>query len=96
MKLKVIAHEVGLQHLSTHMPVLRELILDGSIVESLRDLGSGLKMLKVLKVNRCGLTSIDGIYGMKNLSELYAAHNYITDLTPCTTLETIRLINVRK
>ncbi|XP_017772059.1 PREDICTED: leucine-rich repeat-containing protein 56 [Nicrophorus vespilloides] len=96
LKLKVIAQEVGLQHLSTYAPVLCELTLDGSVVSSLRDLGCGLKTLKTLRVNKCGLTSLDGIFGMPNLEKLYAAGNSIRDLCPCTSLQSINLIDARK
>lgn len=78
------------------MPSLTELILDGSIMSSLRDLGCGLINLKILKVARCTLTSLDGLFGIENLEELHAQNNSIEDLSPCTYLPFIRLIDLRK
>ncbi|ENN79231.1 hypothetical protein D910_03730 [Dendroctonus ponderosae] len=63
INLRVIAREVALQQLGTYLPALRELTLDGSIISSFRDLGYGLRHLKILKVNRCQLTCIDGVFG---------------------------------
>lgn len=46
-KLRVIAERVGLRRLHVLAPRLRCLILDGSAISSLRDLGIGLVHLKV-------------------------------------------------
>nr|XP_023017635.1 leucine-rich repeat-containing protein 56 [Leptinotarsa decemlineata] len=96
IKLRVISREVTLQHLSIYTPALRELILDGSMVTSLRDIGGGLKNLKILRVNHCGLTCIDGVFGIDTLEELYAADNSITNLAPCAFLANIRIVDVRR
>ncbi|CAH0560343.1 unnamed protein product [Brassicogethes aeneus] len=96
LKLKVIAREVPLQQLSIHTPFLRELILDGSIVSTLRDLGCGLKNLKILRVNRCMLTCIDSVFGFEMLEELYAADNDIKDLLPCAFLTNLKILDVRR
>ncbi|GJQ77330.1 hypothetical protein Trydic_g20747 [Trypoxylus dichotomus] len=96
VKLQVIATDVSLQYLSYHTPLLRELILDGSIISSLRDLGCGLKCLKILRVNRCGLKHIDGTFGLESLEELYATKNNIQDISQCANLPQIRVIDVRK
>ncbi|KAK9753454.1 hypothetical protein QE152_g1989 [Popillia japonica] len=96
VKLQVIAIDVSLQYLSYHTPLLQELILDGSVISSLRDLGCGLKCLKILRVNRCGLKHIDGTFGIDSLEELYATKNSIQDISPCVNLPKIRIIDVRK
>lgn len=46
-KLRVVAERVGLRRLHVLAPHLRTLILDGSAMQSLRDLGIGLTKLKV-------------------------------------------------
>lgn len=79
-----------------HTPLLRELTLDGSYVSSLRDLGCGLKNLKILRVNRCGLTSFDGTFGLESVEELYAADNLIETLCPCSFLPNLKLLDVGK
>lgn len=96
VKLRVIAHDVTLQHLSIYTPALRELILDGSVVSTLRDLGCGLKNLKILKINRCGLTCLDGMFSLESLEELYAADNSIQYITPCAFLPHIRVIDLKR
>lgn len=63
IKLRVIARDLALQQLGVFLPALRELTLDGSIISSLRDLGDGLRNLKILRVNRCQLSCIDGVFG---------------------------------
>ncbi|XP_072399570.1 leucine-rich repeat-containing protein 56-like isoform X2 [Diabrotica undecimpunctata] len=96
LKLRVISRETTLQYLSFYTPALRELTLDGSVVSSLRDLGFGLKNLKILKVNRCGLTCIDGVFGFEHLEELYIANNEINTLSPCAFLNKVRVLDVRR
>ncbi|XP_050304361.1 leucine-rich repeat-containing protein 56 [Anthonomus grandis grandis] len=96
IKLRVIARELALQQLGFHLPALRELVLDGSIVSSLRDLGYGLRNLKILKVNRCQLICIDGVLGLESLEELYATDNAIKDLSPCAFLTNLKVLDVRR
>ncbi|XP_057662239.1 leucine-rich repeat-containing protein 56 [Diorhabda carinulata] len=96
LKLRIISRETTLQYLNLYTPALRELTLDGSCVSSLRDLGYGLRNLKILKVNRCGLTCIDGVFGFEQLQELYVADNEITTLAPCAFLNSIKVLDVRR
>ncbi|RZC36769.1 leucine-rich repeat-containing protein 56, partial [Asbolus verrucosus] len=96
VKLRVIARDVPLQHLSFHIPALRELILDGSVLSSFRDLGSGLKNLKILKVNRCGVECLDGMLNLESLEELYAADNCIENCMPCAFLSSIKIIDLSR
>ncbi|KAI5645105.1 hypothetical protein NE865_02653 [Phthorimaea operculella] len=93
-KLRVVAERVGLRRLHVLAPCLRSLTLDGSVIQSLRDLGIGLVHLKILSVNRCGLTSLDGIWGLSSLRELYAAHNRIEDLQPLAALQKMHTLNI--
>ncbi|KAB0799427.1 hypothetical protein PPYR_07307 [Photinus pyralis] len=96
IQLQVISIDTSLQHMSVHLPLLRELILDGSAISSLRDLGYGLKNLKILKVCSCGLTTLDGMLGLDTVEEFHAESNQITDLSPCGFLPKIRLINLKR
>ncbi|XP_018327390.1 protein phosphatase 1 regulatory subunit SDS22 [Agrilus planipennis] len=95
LKLKVITHDICLQNLSLYTPNLTELDLSGSSVSSLRDLGCGLKNLKVLKVNYCGIYVLDGLFGLQTLREIHAGHNFIKDISPCSFLPEIELIDMR-
>lgn len=96
LKLRVIARDVPLQHLGLHLPSLRELVLDGSAISSFRDLGFGLKNLKILKVNRCGLEQLDAMLGLQQLEELYAADNLIENCMPCAFLSQIKVIDLKR
>lgn len=96
VKLQVIAVDICLQHINIHLPQLMDLNLEGSVLSSLRDLGCGLNNLKILRVSRCGLTSLDGLFGLQSLEELYAPNNTIEDLSPCTFLPNIKHIDLKR
>lgn len=78
------------------MPQLTELNLDGSALLSLRDLGCDMTNLTILHVTRCGLNSLDGLFGLQTLIELYAASNNIDDLSSCACLPDIKKLDLRK
>ncbi|KAK9870833.1 hypothetical protein WA026_009798 [Henosepilachna vigintioctopunctata] len=96
LKLKVITREISLQQLNIYTPALRELILDGSYVSSLRDLGCGLKNLKILRLNRCSLHHFDSVSSLENLEEIYASDNDLTDISSCAFLPRMRVIDVKR
>ncbi|XP_026326873.1 leucine-rich repeat-containing protein 56 [Hyposmocoma kahamanoa] len=93
-KLRVVAERVGLRRLHVLAPCLRSLTLDGSAISSLRDLGSGLVHLKILSVSRCGLTCLDGVWGLGSLRELHAAGNRLQDLQPLAALRKLHTLNL--
>ncbi|XP_049865503.1 uncharacterized protein LOC126366438 [Pectinophora gossypiella] len=93
-KLRVVAERVGLRRLHVLAPRIRSLTLDGSALSSLRDLGTELVHLKILSVNRCGLTSLDGIWGLSALRELHAAGNRLQDLQPLAALQKLHTLNL--
>jgi hypothetical protein len=81
-------------HLASKLPSLVELNLNGSVIQSVRDLGTGFQCLRVLWISRCGLSGLQGIGAMPALHELYASFNDIADLQPldaCTSLEVLDL-----
>ncbi|KAK7874509.1 hypothetical protein R5R35_001593 [Gryllus longicercus] len=96
VRVRVVARETSLQRLCLYMPHLRELYLDGSRLGSLRDLGCGLSSLEVLSVGNCGLDSLDGTFGLMTLKELYAVDNTIDDVSMCTSLPNIRVIDLKR
>ncbi|CAH2092207.1 unnamed protein product [Euphydryas editha] len=93
-KLRVVAERVGLRRLHVLAPHLRTLILDGSAMSSLRDLGIGLTKLKSLSVNRCGLSSLDGVWGLGSLRELHAAGNRLRDLHALAALQKLHTLDL--
>ncbi|XP_075972220.1 uncharacterized protein LOC142974015 [Anticarsia gemmatalis] len=93
-KLRVVAERIGLRRLHVLAPRLRKLTLDGSAIASLRDLGIGLVHLKILSISRCNLTSLDGVWGLGALRELYAAGNRIQDLQPLAALQKLHTLDL--
>ncbi|GIL85203.1 hypothetical protein Vretimale_10809 [Volvox reticuliferus] len=81
-------------HLGGTLPNLIELNLNGSTIDSLRDLGTGFQLLQVLWVSRCGLKALDGLNGLPSLRELYAAYNDITDLQPVDSCQHLEILDV--
>uniref|UniRef100_A0A1B6DRR1 Leucine-rich repeat-containing protein 56 n=1 Tax=Clastoptera arizonana TaxID=38151 RepID=A0A1B6DRR1_9HEMI len=96
IKLKVITQEVCLERLCVYMPALVELDLTGSHMVSLRDLGCGLNNLLILRVGRCQLISLDGLFGMTSVEELYAPDNSIDCVGYCAALPNLRILDLQK
>lgn len=57
-----------------------------------RDFAFKLDCLKILKVASCNLKSLDGVWNIPNVEELYAPDNDICDLMLCSTL--VKLITL--
>ena len=57
------------------LPSLRSLVLDGSHLSSLRDLGTRLQDLTRLSIKKCGLTDLDGLNAFPSLQELDISDN---------------------
>ena len=62
------------------VPNLETLILDGSKISSIRDLGVGLKCLTALSLADCSLSDLDGIGALSGLRELNLSNNAITEV----------------
>lgn len=84
----------GLHRLNVFLPSLTALNLDGSSLDSLRDLGSELT-LKYLNVSRCGLRSLDGINGMQMVEQLVADNNKIEYVLPLTELSELQSLSLK-
>ncbi|MEW5302520.1 MAG: hypothetical protein WDW36_005298 [Sanguina aurantia] len=85
----------SVSHLGKKLPALLELNLNNSVLESIRDLGTGFTRLEVLWVSRCGLSDVEGLSGLPSLRELYAAYNDIHDLQPIAAgCESLELLDV--
>uniref|UniRef100_A0AAG5DPN9 U2A'/phosphoprotein 32 family A C-terminal domain-containing protein n=1 Tax=Anopheles atroparvus TaxID=41427 RepID=A0AAG5DPN9_ANOAO len=95
IKLKVISHMTSLQRIPCFIPHLRSLILEGSIVMTLRDLGCDMTTLRYLNVSRCSLKHLDGTTGLESLEELVADYNLIEEVGPCTNLTNIKKISLK-
>ncbi|XP_050081190.1 uncharacterized protein LOC126568716 [Anopheles maculipalpis] len=95
IKLKVISHMTSLQRIPCFIPQLRSLILEGSIVMTLRDLGCDMTFLRYLNVSRCSLKHLDGTTGLESLEELVADYNLIEEVGPCSNLINIKKISLK-
>jgi Leucine-rich repeat (LRR) protein len=72
-------------------PNLKDLILDNSIISSIRDLGVGFNKLQRLSMRNCGISELDGIGVLVGLLELNLANNFITDVAPLAMHENIEV-----
>lgn len=95
IKLRVISHMISLQRIPMFCPNIRILNLEGSVVGSLRDLGTDMRTLLHLNVSRCGLKNLDGTNGLVKLEELVADNNEIEDANPVTNLPSIKKLSLK-
>jgi len=81
LKLQINSIFQSVSDISIHLTGLHTLILDGSILQSIRDFGIQFQYLQFLSVNHCGLTDLEGIAAsLPRLKELHAADNHISEL----------------
>lgn len=83
----------GLHRLNVFLPALVALNLDGSSLNSLRDLGTDL-MLKYLNVSRCNLKSFDGIGGLGAIEHLVADGNCISEIMQLSCLNELHRLSL--
>lgn len=70
------------------------MVLDGSTIQSFRDIGFGLQQLTMLSVANCNVSDLDGFGILSNLREVRLAYNKIVDLTPLALHEYIEHIDL--
>jgi hypothetical protein len=80
LQLQINSMFQSVSDISTHLTGLHTLILDGSILQSIRDFGIQFQYLQFLSVNHCGLTDLEGIASLPRLKEFHAADNHISEL----------------
>lgn len=95
VKLKLSSNMVCIQDLNVFLPMLVSLNLEGSSLNSLRDLGINLK-IKHLNVSRCGLRSLDGTNGLSMVVDLVADDNMIDSVHPLCNLTDLHKLSIRK
>ncbi|NXM55616.1 LRC56 protein, partial [Illadopsis cleaveri] len=94
LEMRVDTREISLGNFGVHLPNLRELKLNNSLLASVRDLGTSLSRLRVLWMVRCGLSDLDGISSCSSLKELYIAYNNISDLSQLTWLDHLEVLDL--
>lgn len=93
--MRVSSDVFGLHQLHVFLPNLVALNLDGSSLDSLRDLGCDLK-LKYLNVSRCNLKSFDGISGFDTIEHLVADGNDISSVMQLVGLPDLHTLSLRR
>ena len=77
------------------MPQLQHLhLISTSTLCSVRDLGTSLRHLLVLKASRCSLCELDGIAALPSLEELYLSFNDIWELSPLALHESLQVLDL--
>jgi len=94
LKLTVDTTTQSIFHLGDMVPNLRELDLSDSILLCFRDFGSSLSMLTILKLPRSGVTDLDGISVLENLTELYLSSNEVASISPIAMHENIQILDL--
>lgn len=95
LKLRVISDNVSLQRIAHYCPLLTSLTLEGSALNTLRELGCMMTSLRFLNVSRCGLRNLDGTSGLCSVTHLLANNNRIEYLDPCSYLEELEELSVQ-
>lgn len=94
LEMIVDSKKTPLASLGYYVPNLCQLILSNSNIPTVRDLGTCLKQLQVLWLPRCHLTDLDGAGSFPLLSEIFAAYNHVSDLTPLSFLVNLKILDL--
>ena len=95
LQVSLNSNEIAIDNLGNLLPGLRMLKLTcGSVIPSLRCLGSSLHALHYLYASHCLIEFIEGVGTMSQLQELYLAFNFISDLSPLSVLENLTILDI--
>ena len=94
MQLRVDLNIQSILDITDNLPSLTSLILDESIISSVRDLGTGLRSIISLSLNSCALKDLDGIGVLTGLQDFNASDNYLTDAAPLAMHENLQVCNL--
>ena len=94
LQLKVDLNVQSLLDINELLPALKSLVLDDSIMSSIRDLGIGLRCLISLSLNSCSLNDLDGVGVLTGLQDFSACDNFITDVAPLAMHESLATLNL--
>uniref|UniRef100_T1IIB4 U2A'/phosphoprotein 32 family A C-terminal domain-containing protein n=1 Tax=Strigamia maritima TaxID=126957 RepID=T1IIB4_STRMM len=94
IQMQLDINRYSIQNLGYLLPFLMELNISSSSLDSLRDLGTCLQNLKILRVSNCRLENLDGAMSLISLVELEARDNYIDDLYNCAFLHNLETLDV--
>ena len=91
LELLVNTNVQSFDNLGEILPVIQVLILDNSVIVSIRDLGTSLSHITTLSLNNCGITELDGISSFINLKYLSLRDNQISDVCGLAMLENLQV-----
>jgi Leucine-rich repeat (LRR) protein len=91
ISLQIDTKEQALYDLSDILPNLKHLVLDNSHIGSIRDLGTGLRLITSLSLSGCNLRDLDGIGVLVGLQELCLSDNLLSDISPLTLHENLEV-----
>jgi hypothetical protein len=94
LALKIDTSRQSVYDVHQFLPNLQHLVLDNSVITSVRDLGIGLRFIVSLSLSSCGLIDIDGIGVLTGLQELNLSDNSIADVTPLAMHENLQVLRV--
>lgn len=94
LQLKVDLNVQSLLDINELLPSLKSLVLDDSIMSSIRDLGIGLRCLISLSLNSCSLNDLDGVGVLTGLQDFSACDNFVTDVSPLAMHESLATLNL--
>ncbi|RLN74739.1 hypothetical protein BBJ28_00017331 [Nothophytophthora sp. Chile5] len=92
LQLSVDSTKQSVEVIGELLPALQQLRLQQSTLCSFRDLGTSLGSLRILWAVNCGITDLDGIGALVNLQELYLQHNRVSDISPLTMHDELRVV----
>ena len=82
LSIQVDSSRVTLSELPSFLPSLTSLTLDGSRVDTLRDLGTGFRNLTTISIEGLGLKDLEGFGGLGGLREARVRGNFIEGEPP--------------
>lgn len=92
---KADTNAMSLAYLGDIFPKLQILRLNYSIIPSIRDLSAQLHFLRVLSLEHCGLTELDGITSVSpKVQELYLGFNQIDNISELLGLNQLKILNL--
>ncbi|KAL4466826.1 hypothetical protein ABPG74_010423 [Tetrahymena malaccensis] len=84
----------SLQILGEMCPNITELNINDSIANTLRDIGTSMRSLKILMISRVRLQDLSGLNAFPLLQELYASYNQIKNLNDLYFNENIEVLDL--
>lgn len=95
LQLRVSTAEHSVAQLGRALPNLCELVLNGSVVASMRDFGVDLRHLRVLRLASSRVKDLDGVGALDGLRELHLPFNSVRSLTPLALHEKLEVLNLK-